>query len=142
MSGRQDHVVTLDLSDDERHGLLQSTIDVFLDRTRAVAELLGAAGGAALGTMPDPVPATVTRMLSSFQQLAQQVPSVTAELDVLIEEVHAHRLSIQAVQAELAALDRQLEVLERSLVPVQAWSRQWNRVRRSLTESLHPTGAP
>ena len=67
-----------------------------------------------------------------MRRLADQMPPVTAELDVLVHEVHAKRLSIQALQAELAALDQQLEVLERSLVPVQAWSRQWNRLRRAL----------
>jgi hypothetical protein len=52
--------------------------------------------------------------------------------------VHAKRLSIQALQAELAALDEQLAILERSLAPVQAWSNQWNRLRQSLTEALPP----
>ncbi len=120
----------------ERHGLVQSTIDVFLDRTRAVVELMAAAGSGALGAMPEPVPATVTRMLGSMRQLAEQLPPVTAELGVLMEEVHAKRLSIQALQAELAALDNQLEVLERSLAPVESWSRQWNRMRHSLAETL------
>ncbi len=129
-------------SEQERHGLLQSTVDVFLDRTRAVAELMGSAGSGALGVLPDPVPATVTRMLTSMRQLADQVPPVTAELDVLVREVHAKRLSIQALQAELAVLDNQLEVLERALAPVQAWSRQWNRMRHSLTETLNVTGLP
>ena len=71
-----------------------------------------------------------------MRRLAEQVPSITAELDVVVNEVHAKRLSIQALQAELAALDQQLEVLEKSLVPVQGWSRQWNRLRRSLEEAL------
>jgi len=46
-------------------------------------------------------------------------------------------LSIQALQAELGALDRQLEVLERSLGPLKAWGRQWDRLQHSLTESLN-----
>ena len=121
---------------DERHGLLQATIDVFLDRTRAVAELMAKSGSGALGMMPEPVPSAVTRMLSSLRQLAEQAPPLTAELDVLVDEVHAKRLSIQALQAELAALDRQLEVLERSLGPLQAWGRQWERLQHSLTHSL------
>jgi hypothetical protein len=122
--------------DQERHGLVQATIDVFLDRTRAVAELVASAGSGALGALPEPVPTTVTRMLTSLRQLAEQMPPITAELDVLVQEVHAKRLSIQALQAELTALDNQLEVLERSLAPVQAWSRQWNRMRHSLTDGL------
>ena len=98
-------------TNDERHGLLQATIDVFLDRTRAVTELMERAGSGALGKVPEPVPSAVTRMLSSLRQLAEQAPPLTAELHVLIEEVHAKRLSIQALQAELSALDHQLEVL-------------------------------
>lgn len=121
---------------DERHGLLQATIDVFLDRTRAVADLVTSAGGGALAKVPEPVPSAVTRMLASLRQLAEQAPPLTAELDVLVEEVHAKRLSIQALQAELAALDHQLEVLERSLAPVQAWSKHWERLQHSLAHSL------
>ena len=116
--------------------MLQATIDVFLDRTRAVAELMAGLGGEALSRVPEPVPSAVNRMLSSLRQLAEQAPPFTAELDVLIEEVHAKRLSIQALQAELSALDHQLEVLERSLAPVEAWSRSWHRLQHSLAESL------
>ena len=120
----------------EHHGLVQSTVDVFLDRTRAVVELMASAGSGALGLVPEPVPATVTRMLTAMRELADQLPPVTAELDILVQEVHAKRISIQALQAELAALDRQLEVLERSLAPVEAWSRQWTRMRATLSELL------
>ncbi len=123
-------------SEEERHGLLQATIDVFLDRTRTVADLVANAGTSALGMVPEPVPSAVTRMLVSLRQLAEQAPPLTAELDVLVDEVHAKRLSIQALQAELAALDRQLDVLERSLTPLQAWGRQWERLQRALTRTL------
>lgn len=123
---------------DARQGMLQSTIDVFLDRTRAVAELMAGMGGEALGRMPEPVPTAVDRMLSSLRQLVEQAPPFSAELDVLIEEVHAKRLSIQALQAELTALDHQLEILERSLAPVEAWGRSWERLQRSLAEALSP----
>jgi hypothetical protein len=122
--------------DAQRHGVLQSTVDVFLDRTRALTELMASAASGALGVVPEPVPSTVTRMLASLRQLAEQAPPLTAELDILVQEVHAKRLSIQALRAELDALDNQLEVLERSLKPMQAWGRQWNRVQHALTESL------
>jgi hypothetical protein len=117
--------------------MLQASIDVFLDRTRALTELMGTVGSGALGRVPEPVPSTVTRMLSSLRQLAEQAPPLTAEVDVLLEEVHAKRLSIQALQAELAALDRQLDVLERTLAPMQVWSRQWERIQHTLTQSLN-----
>lgn len=125
--------------DPERHGLLQSTIDAFVDRTRAVADLVASAGSGALGALPEPVPAALNKMLTSLSQLADQMPALSAELDVVVNEMHAKRLSIQALQAELGALDDQLEVLERSLAPVQAWSRQWSRLRHSLTSSLART---
>lgn len=129
MTTRQSH-------DAQRHGRLQSTVDVFLDRTRAVTELMASAASGALGVVPEPVPSTVTRMLTSLRQLAEQAPPLTAELDILVQEVHAKRLSIQALRAELDALDNQLEVLEKALTPVQSWGRQWNRVQHALTESL------
>jgi phage-related tail protein len=118
--------------------LLHSTVDVFLDRTRAVADLVAGAGGSAVDRLPEPVPAAVNRMLSSLRQLAEQAPPLTAELDVLIQEVHAKRKSIQALQAELAALDKQLEVFERTLAPLETWTRQWSRIQHALTETLEP----
>lgn len=124
----------------ERHGLLHATVDLFVDRTRALVEATTAAGAGALGAMPEPVPATVTGMLTSLRHLVEQVPPLTAEFEVLVQEVHAKRLSIQALQGELAALDAQLEVFERSLAPVEAWARQWNRMRSSLTDALPRVG--
>lgn len=121
---------------DERHGLLQATVDVFLDRTRAVTELMERVGSGALGRVPEPLPSAVTRMLTSLRQLAEQAPPLTSELHVLMEEVHAKRLSIQALQAELSALDHQLEVLERAMAPVQAWTRHWERLQSSLVQSI------
>ncbi len=122
--------------DQAANRLLHSTVDVFLDRTRAVVDLVAGAGGTAVGRLPEPVPAAVTRMLSSLRQLAEQAPPLTGELEVLVEEVHAKRLSIQALQAELGALDRQLELLERTLVPIQAWGHQMSRIQHALTETL------
>jgi len=117
-------------------GLVHSTVDAFADATRGLVEAVAAAGGGALGALPTPVPTTVTRMLVSLRRLTDQMPPLTAEIDIVVREVHAKRLSIEALQAELSTLDEQLEVLERSLRPVQAWSRQWNRLRRALAEAL------
>lgn len=117
-------------------GLVHATVDAFLDSTRAVVDAVATAGEGALGALPSPVPTTVTRMLVSLRRLADQMPPLTAEIDVVVREVHAKRLSIEALQAELATLDEQLEVLERSLRPVVAWSRQWNRLRHALAEAL------
>jgi hypothetical protein len=124
-----------------RNGLLQSAMDEFVARTRAVANLVGTVGSGALGAMPEPVPTTVSRMLNSLQQLVDQAPPFTAEFDVLVEELHAQRLTVQALQAELTAFDHQLEVIEKSLAPLESWAHQWTRLRRSLTETLS-TAAP
>jgi hypothetical protein len=119
-------------------GLLHSAVDAFVDSTRAVVEAMATAGEGALGVLPEPVPDTVTRMLASLRRLADQMPPLTEEVEVLVREVHAKRLSIQALQAELAVLDDQLAVLEKSLAPVEAWSRQWNRLRHALAEAPSP----
>ena len=128
--------MTAEEREKELQGLLHSTVDVFLDRTRAVADLMASAGSSALGRVPEPVPSAVTRMLASLRTLAEQAPPVTAEIEVLIEEVHAKRLSVQALQAELGALDRQLAVLERSLAPLESWTHQWSRIQHALSETL------
>ena len=119
------------------HGVLQSTFDVFLNSTRAVTGLMTQAGTVgARAVVPDPVLAQVTRMLTSLRTMAEQAPQITDELDVLVSEIHAKRLSIQALQAELSVLDHQLEILEQTLGPVQAWSAQWNRLQHALLHSL------
>ena len=121
-----------------RYGLLQSAMEELLERTRDVANLVGSVGSGALGALPEPVPATLSRMMKSLQQLIEQAPAFTAEFDVLIEELHAQRLTVQALQAELSAFDHQLDVLEKSLAPLENWTHQWTRLRQSLTETLHP----
>jgi hypothetical protein len=75
-------------------------------------------------------------MLVSLRSVVEQAPHLGDELDVLVAQLRAKRLTIQAVTAELAALDKQLEVLERTLLPVQAWSAEWERVQRALLSTL------
>ena len=120
-----------------QYGLLQSAMEELLERTHTVAHLVGSVGSEALGAMPEPVPATVTRMVKSLQSIIEQSPPLTAEFEVLVQEIHAQRLTVQALQSELSAFDHQLEVLERSLAPLENWAHQWVRLRKSLTESLH-----
>lgn len=127
-----------DKSEAQRRGLVKSAMDEFLERTRSVVNLVGSVGSGALGAIPEPLPATVTRMLGSLQQLIEQAPPFTAELDILLLELHAKRLSVQALQAELSGFDHQLEVLEKSLAPMESWTHQWTRLRESLSETLHP----
>lgn len=123
-------------SDPVRHGVLHATVDMFAESTRTVADLVAAAGSGARDVVPMGMTAAAGRMVMSLQQVLDLVPPLTQELDVLVEEVHAQRLGVQALQAELAALDHQLDVLERSLAPVQAWSHQWRRLRGALADRL------
>ena len=136
MDTRQGVVAMSDQGQPHRNGLLQSAMEELLERTRAVANLVGSVGGGALGAMPEPVSTTVNRLLKSLQQLIEQVPPFTAEFDVLIEEIRAQRLTVAALQAELSAFDHQLEVLEKSMTPLESWAHQWARLRQSLTDAL------
>jgi hypothetical protein len=121
----------------EHAGVLQSTFDVFIASTRAVTDVVTAAGAAgARAVLPAPVNDSVNHMLVSLRDMAEQAPQITDEIVVLTEELHAKRLSIQAVQSELTVLDHQLDLLERSLAPVQAWSEQWNRMQHALLHTL------
>lgn len=124
-----------------RKGVLQSATDMFLGSTRTVVELVAQAGGAgAQAVVPDPVLTSVSHMLRSMRRVVEEAPQISAELDVMVSEVHAKRLTIQAVMAELAVLDAQLEILEQTLAPVQAWSLQWSQMKHSLLHSLDLPG--
>jgi hypothetical protein len=117
--------------------MLQTTVDIFLDSTRAVAELVTRTGAAGVRTaVPDPVLASVERMLASMRDMADQAPHLADQIDVMAGELQAKRLSIQAITAELTVLDQQLEILERTLAPLQAWSSYWDRMQRSVAHAL------
>ena len=51
--------------DPGRHGLLQSTAELFVDRTRAVVEALATAGSGALGALPEPVPSSAAQTVAT-----------------------------------------------------------------------------
>lgn len=99
---------------------------------RGMSRRLASAGGSAVGVTPQPLRHALAGMARSMDQL----PSVAAQVDALLQQVHAQRLGLQAVQAELAALDSQLAVLEHSLAPVAAWGHQTSRLRTSLADAL------
>lgn len=120
-----------------RKGMLQSATDMFLSSTRSVVELVAQAGGAgAQAIVPDPVLSSVSHMLSSMRSVVEQAPVIGDELEILVSEIHAKRLTIQSVTAELTVLDTQLEILERTLAPVEAWSQQWSHLQHTLMHSL------
>jgi len=124
------------------HGLVQATADLLVEQARVLTDLVASAGSGAMGVLPAPVSATVTRLLTTLEQLVEEVPSISDELNVLAKELHAKRLSIAALRAELSAMDSQLEVLERTLAPVQSWSHQWSSTRKALADALRPESAP
>lgn len=123
-----------------RLGLLHGVVDGVIDRTRTLTDLVASTSSGVLGRAPEPVPQAVRLMFDSLRQLAEQAPPVTAEIGILMDALRAQRLSIEALQVQLTALDRQLEVLEKAMGPVEAWNRSWDKLRNSLTASLEQLG--
>lgn len=127
---------------DLKEGLVGPAWDALSGGARGLTRLLGSAGTGAVSVTPAPVRSMLAGVLTALDQL----PSAAGELEVLVAEVHAQRLGLQAMQAELGALDRQLEVLERSLAPISALGQQIRRLRASLEDLLGETpdesGAP
>ncbi len=119
-----------------RHGMLQSALDLFVTSTRTVADMVTHAGSAGARAVPDPIAGQVRQMLRALRSVLEQAPQLTDEFEVLVNELHAKRLSIQALRAELDALDDQLAILEHALEPVHAWSRQWSKVQHALLDSI------
>jgi hypothetical protein len=121
----------------EHKGIVHSATDRFLSSTQGLVEQVTQAGGAgAQAVVPGTVLASAHHMLVSMRKVVESAPQVGAELEIVLKEIHAKRLTIQAMTAERAVLDDQLEILERSLAPLQAWSTQWSRVRHTLLHSL------
>jgi hypothetical protein len=122
------------------HGVLQSAIDMLVGSTRAVTQMVtqagSAAGSAGARVVPDPVADQVRQMLHALRSVLEQAPQLTDEFEVLVNELHAKRLSIQALRAELDALDDQLAILERALEPVHSWSKQWSRVQHAILDTI------
>ena len=88
--------------------------------TRDAAEALDTALAAVLAGLPSPVTAAGQQARDALRVLAHVTLPVD-EVQVLVEQLHAQRQSLQAVQAQMAALDHQLELLESALAPVEHW---------------------
>lgn len=88
--------------------------------------------------------------LSGFLPLQPTVPNLlglplpgalsAAQLESIASGVTAQRRSIQAVQAQLAAFDEQLVVLEGILGPLTEWSRTWAKFEGLLTKRAPQAG--
>ena len=128
---------------ERQQGVVQSAVDVLQDSVRSLTKLVtrtSSAGARAL--LPDTALAETHRMLASFRAVVEQAPQLTDEIEVLMTELHAKRLTIQAVATELDALDQQLELLERTLAPVQSWNLRWQHLQRNLLHLELPAGPP
>ncbi|WP_159081530.1 hypothetical protein [Nocardioides sediminis] len=137
----QDDSVDTERSSDvprqDHQGIVHSATDRFLNSTRVLVEQVAQAGGAgAQAVVPESVLSSANHMLVSMRNAVESAPQVGAELEIVLKEIRAKRLTIQAITAELAVLDDQLEVLESSLAPLQAWSAQWSKVQHTLLHSL------
>lgn len=130
------------MTDTERvdeHGLLESAADTLLHGVRTLTGLV-APRGAVEAVVPDPALDQLNRVLGSLRSVVEQAPQLTNEIDVLLDEVRAKRLSLQAMAAEITALDAQLELLEQVLTPVQRWNARWQGLQHSPLRDL-PLGA-
>ncbi|WP_346772737.1 hypothetical protein [Rhodococcus sp. 14C212] len=103
-----------------------------------MADAVGSIGSDALGAIPEPLSAPANRMLGSLRQVMELVPPVLTEFDALVEQLHAQRKSVQALQAQLSAFDRQLEVVEKSLAPLHGLAHEWSRLQQSLLDYPAP----
>lgn len=124
----------------EPKNIVHAATDLFLSNTRMLMEQMAQAGGAgAQSVVPESVLSSANHMLDSMRRAVESAPQVGAELEIVLKEIHAKRLTIQAIAAELDVLDDQLEMLERSLAPLQAWNTQWREVQHTL---MHPPDLP
>lgn len=107
--------------------------DALVHATSSLVAWLAHAGEAgARAVVPEAVVSPVEQWVTAMRQFAEGAPTVGEELRILTQEIHAKRLTIQAMTAELTVLDAQLEVLERVLAPVEAWSEQLDALRNAL----------
>ncbi len=123
---------------DRRPGLLRGAADELLERLQTLADLTRSAGASTLSALPGPLPSAATDVLSSLRRLVEQAPPPTVAVDLFLEEVKAKRALVQALQVQLASFETQLDVMERSLTPLQAWGRQWSAVQGGLLDALSP----
>jgi hypothetical protein len=119
--------------------MIRSAAEDVVNRTRAFADLLRTTGGTgltALSVLGAPVPRAFGDVVSSLQGLMDQTPGPGAQLDMFLQEIHAKRALVQALQTQLASFETQLEILEHSLEPLRVWGTQWSNVQSSLADAL------
>lgn len=126
-------------SDDAMTHPIRAAAEDVIHRTRAFADLVRSTGGTglnALGALSAPVPRAFGDVVSSLQGMMEQTPGPGAQLDLFLQEIHAKRALVQALQTQLGSFDNQLEILQGSLEPLRVWGQQWSNVQNSLAETL------
>ena len=118
-------------------GLLAAPQELF-ERMQTLTEAVVTTGTDAIGKVAGPLPGAASDMLTTLRTLIVEVPSPTAPLDLIVEEVKAKRAMVQAMIVQLESFDSQLEILERSLTPLQEWGAQWAALQSSVLEPLRP----
>jgi hypothetical protein len=105
-------------------------------QAEAVAREMVGAASATVSGVASLLPPPVTHLARSSGQLIGDLPHLEAEVDVVMEQIAAQRLDIRALTAELAALERQLAILEDTLTPLQTWTHRWTDARDKLADAL------
>lgn len=113
--------------------------DALVSATNSLVAWLAHVGEAsARAVVPEAVVSPVEQWVGAMRQFAEGAPGLGEELRILMQELHAKRLTIQAMTAELTVLDAQLDVLERVLAPVEVWSEQLDVLRNALLRETEP----
>ncbi len=118
------------MADDHRStsgGIPGLTQDFIAQLRKAIERLEGLAG---LGESLPSTPALSS--LPGLRSLPRPGGLSAAQLKSVASAVTAQRRSIEALQAQLAAFDEQLGVLERILGPLADWSKTWADLEQRL----------
>jgi ABC-type transporter Mla subunit MlaD len=110
-------------------------VELLVEQLRRLAGQVGDVGTAAVGELPA-VRSTAADALHSLGTVLHAAPAPTAAVEMLAEEIGAKRALVRALQEQLEAFDRELALLERSLVPLQEWGRQWDRLQSAVLAPL------
>lgn len=106
----------------------------FLERISALADAVRRTSTSAVEDLAGPLPSAASDLLQSMRTVVENVPAPTVPLDMFMEELRAKRALVHAMQEQLASFDTQLEVLERSLVPLHEWTKQLEKAQAAVTE--------
>ncbi|GAC1332227.1 MAG: hypothetical protein NVSMB13_20820 [Mycobacteriales bacterium] len=130
------------MSDDAKGGTGADRPPDLLGPLREVTDRMRRLSEAGLGALGHALPAPATELLGSMQTLIAQVPTPIAQLEMVVAEIRTRREQVKALRIGLAAFEEQLDLLERSLVPVLEWNKQWLGVQEVMLDSFRKFGLP